>query len=235
MWPRRSKKMIDWIESHKVTVDLAKWAIVILFAWAAGVFRLAGRFLQRPKLELYGPAGFCYLQDYHDKDEDTKGKLAVFVINPVIKNPTLRSFEIDRFFLGYRCKRFFRSYRQKLFHVSFPARPTKKMGDGLKILPVYFTNYGDGFDEKCTVEGFVEPRRVRAAYSMFISNTWGSWDPIVKNEKIEIKLTATTIGEGTLTRKVKLPVVTKKEVLDDFCNGLYDYVQTPNTWNLAKV
>lgn len=226
--------IIDWLEAHAVTVDLAKWVAVIVVAWFGGVFKFLRQFNQRPKLEVHGPAGFCYLEERKDDGTGRTSTLAVFVLNPAIENPSDRSFEIARFLFGFDCHHIFRRFRQQLFHVSFPNRPQKKFGAGTKILPVFFTNFPDDLNDTMTVSGRIEARSMAAAYVMFISNTWGSWTPRVSNDTVAVLLRAETVGEGALTRKVKLRVHRDPSVIRDFCPDLYDHITSSEMWNLER-
>jgi len=225
---------MDWLELHPVAVDVAKWLLLIAAAWMSGAFTVLRRFTQRPRVEVYGPACFCYLEDYKDLKSGKDTTLAVFILNPAIKNPSDRSFEIDRMLLGYDCQHFFRRFRQELFSVSFPARPRKAFGTGIKVLPVFFTRFGDNMDDSASVHGKVGPKSLTAAYLMFISNTWGSWRAREVNGQIAVRLRITTVGEGSLVRKVKIRVFKDKKILEEFCPTLYEHAKTDNLWNLER-
>jgi hypothetical protein len=222
---------MDWLESHPVTVDVTKWILVIAAVWISGAFTALRRFTQRPHVEIYGPACFCYLEDYKDPESGKDSTLAVFVLNPAIKNPSDRSFEIDKMLLSYDCQHFFRKFQQELFPVSFPARPRKAFGVGVKVLPVFFTRFGDEMDEISSVQGKIGPKSLTAAYLMFISNTWGSWRAKETKGMIEVRLRISTVGEGSLVQKVKIRVFRDKKILEDFCPTLYEHAKTNNLWN----
>ena len=218
--------IVTWIESHSVTVGLVSAALV-------GFGGLLGKFLLKrsAKLEVYGPAGLCYVEDHKDPKTGRESRLAVFILNPAIKNHSDRNFQIDRFYLGYDCLRFDRKFRQKLFATSFPARPRKQMGNGQKILSVFFTKYADGLDEHLSVSAEVAPKSIAAAYVMFISNTWGSWIPREINEHVTVKLFITTVGEKTLTAKTRLKVSRDIKILEDFCPGISSQIRDQSLWN----
>lgn len=224
---------MSWLESHPVTVDLIKWILLILGAWAVGVFKILRRFTLRPSVALYDSPGFCFLEDYKT-EEGADGRLSVFIVNPSIRNPSFNSYEIERITLGYKCRFIFRSFRQNLLPISFPQRPKQQHGTSIKALPVFFTRFGDQFDDGLTTDTIIDERRVSSGYIMFISRTWGSWMAENQKEEIKIKLSVKTVGAGKLKFRGNLRTTSDISELKEFCPGLYELVSDKKYGNAEK-
>lgn len=115
-WLRRA---IDWIESHDHTVELIKWSILILVAWAAGLFRLiratVQRLTRRPRLIINTETSRCYVETterYTQKDESDhpiadylNAMKVIYFLDVSALNPTLEKVTIRHFRLSYRTQR----------------------------------------------------------------------------------------------------------------------------------
>lgn len=218
--------LVAWIESHRMSVELIKWIILILGAWLLGIFRIIRKYSQRPSLSLFESDGFCFIEDY--QKEGIPAKKAAFIVNPCIKNPSDYADEIDYITIGYKCKNKKMSLRQNLLPISFPAPPRCQFGSSLKYLPVYLTN----FKEHAGVDSIIQARRKKSGYVLFAAKTYGDW-AADHDEYIDILLEVFLVSGGAIKCKDKLKVISSKEVLENFCPGIYEVITVEV--NLSKM
>lgn len=80
--------IVLWIEAHATTVDLLKWLIVGLLAWAFGVFRFLRTKLRKPTLEIEPLTSCCVWQELGVVDGKDSNARVVFLIDAGISNRT---------------------------------------------------------------------------------------------------------------------------------------------------
>lgn len=90
---------VQWIETHGTTVDLLKWMVVGLLAWALGLFRYLRAKLKRPKLEVESLTSRCIWKELGVVDGNDHTAQVVFLIEAGINNPTTEPVVVRDFTL----------------------------------------------------------------------------------------------------------------------------------------
>ncbi|HSN65237.1 MAG TPA: hypothetical protein VLS94_01295 [Fusibacter sp.] len=196
---------LDWIEKHPVFVELIKWTILVFGAWFLGIFRIIKKYTQNPVLSLFESPRFCFIEEY--QKDGLPARLAVFIVNPCIRNPSNDSYEIDSFTLGYECEDKKIAFQQNLLPISFPTTPQCQLDENIKYLPVYFTNFGS----LAGVDSIVEARRKKSGYILFVAKTYGTWKPEYRDGNIRISIKIGLVGNKTLECKENLRISFSKE------------------------
>ncbi len=224
---------ISWIEAHPTTTSLLQWAVVLLVAWALGAFRWLRQATIGPKLKCVPSASLCFVERLGNVDGFEDGVRASFIIHASVYNRTPNSVVIDRFVLCFKSKSIFRSMRQNLLRLAFPAWPRKRLGEGYKLMGAFFTSYADQHDSALSVSGRIEARDIASGYLLFVSNTYGSWNPVVEGEKVKVRVKVTFSVGGRRRASCWIRVVEDPAVVEEFCPGLVGHVGHESTWNHA--
>ncbi len=223
--------VLTWIENHPTTVSILQWGALIILAWVAGVFKWLRVKTTSPKLECVAPASFCFLELLGDFRGHPNSVRASFFVHASIINRSPEKVVVDRFRLGFKCRNMFRSMHQKLLRLAYPAWPRKRLGTGYKLMGAFFTEYGNEDDRLLSVSGTIEPKDIAAGYLLFVSNTYGSWNPQIENDHIQVKLNVTLSSGAKLTDKVRIRVTQDRSVAEEFVPGILEHISDESTWN----
>ena len=67
--------ILAWIENHSVTVSVIQWGILIIIAWATGLFSFIRKFTIKPKLEYIPTASLAFIEEFEEyKDQKNFNK-----------------------------------------------------------------------------------------------------------------------------------------------------------------
>lgn len=223
--------IILWIESHDVTVGILQWLALLAIAWFSGLFRLVRRRTIKPKLRIVPTASFVFLEEFAEFGDYKNVARASFVLNVGLSNRTNEKIVVEEFNLSFRARSLWRSYRQKLVRLAFPNRPRKRVGQSTKFMGVWFTEYPleDRIFEPAT--GKLDPKDTCGGYLLFVSMTFGSWNPKIEQELINVKLIASLTSGDKLTSRARLRIVRDQLYVNEFCPGLVEHVSHESTWN----
>ena len=174
---------------------------------------------------------FRFIEEIEEKDGLKNIVRASFIINVGLINRTNEKIVLDKLYLSFETNNFWRRYRQKLLRIAFPSRPRKIIGTGVKFMGVFFTEYLEEDGKFDVVTGRLEPKENCGGYLLFVSFTYGDWNPKIKNNRIMIKLNGILTSGEKLTSKAAIRIERSKEVIEEFVPGITEHVAHESTWN----
>lgn len=223
-------EVFTWIESHRVTVGLTQSLALILLAWLAGAFRLLQALTRKPSVRIVDSASFVFIERPSIQGKENALR-AAYVINVSLVNSSTERIVLDQFSLSYQTGNPFRSFKQRLVRIAFPARPRKRLGSGFKMMGVWFTNFPDEEYALPPALGALEPKDMESGYLLFSSFTWGSWNPVVVDGQIRVKLKAHLTSGEVLVSTARLRALYESETAHEFCPGIIEHIAHESTWN----
>ncbi|MCG6170136.1 hypothetical protein [Leptospira sanjuanensis] len=185
--------IMTFIETHPETNKIMLFILGLIVAWISGIFKLIRLYIEkldiRLRLEIEpSSARILYLKE----SEDGKGFSKRFAIwlNLSIANPSEKLLSIKRFELKFRNKD--NKWSESLFPTTFPSSPRTKVGDSVKIFPVFFTRFLDTEaltgDRTFSADGRIAAYNFQTGYLLFVEEYYGTWLPENIQEKINIKV-----------------------------------------------
>ena len=222
--------LIDWIENHKTTVDLLKWIGLLVAAWAAGLFGYLRGLARKPRAEIITKASRCLVEDIDEFNGKLNARRVAFLLDVNVANPTNEKVIIEQFLLSYWADRFWSPRSQELYKLSLPARPRQEMGSGIKFSKVFWTKFDDGHDD-LTMNGVLNPKDFQNAYMLFVSFTYGSWNPKITNDRIKVRLTIKVTAGNILKSVAYIPIARDKEQFEKWVPGIINQVAHHGAWN----
>ena len=220
-----------WLEDHSVTVDLMKWAAVILFAWAAGLLSFVRRKIRGPKVEIVAPASLCYLDRGEQVDAPKGAVRSVFLLRVGVANRRESEITVRSFAFAYRKKRPLRKFAAKIGPCTLPDIPRTEMGAGTKLHSVWFSRYPDS-TEGLVVHGRIASCDYKEGYLLFVANTHGSWNPEVKKGQLQVEVAMLLAAGGGARTRAKIRVCDNMNQLEKLVPGLADQVKHESSWNI---
>ena len=225
--------LVGWIEDHATTVDLMKWVVVGLIAWALGVFRFLRAKLRRPKLEIESFTSRAIWQELGVEDGNDHNARVVFLIEAGINNPTTDPIVVRDFTLKVKRLKGWPVRNHPLNAVTLPSRVRQSIGDITKFLKNWFSNFSEGPDS-LPLSGRIEPRDCQSGFLLFVSASWGYMQPLIRDGAIPVELRARlTTGEQLVARS-NIMLMREHENFDAMVPGVLSYVQNRNTWNIIR-
>ena len=225
-----SAEVFTWIESHRVTVGVVQSLVLILLAWLAGAFRLLQALTRKPSVRIVDSASFVFIERPSIKGKDNALR-AAYVINASLVNSSRERIVLDQFTLSYQTANPFRSFKQKLVRIAFPTRPRKRLGSGFKMMGVWFTNFPDEEYALPPAMGALEPKDMESGYMLFASFTSGSWNPVVLDGQIRVRLKAQLTSGEVVMSTVRLRALDEAKTAHEFCPGILKHIAHESTWN----
>lgn len=227
------EEIAKWIEAHPITVDLFKWGTILLLAWITGFFRFVRNHARKPSISVIPEASRCYIEQMDEFDGCKDVIRAAYLVDVTVRNPTNEKIVVESFSLSYIKNKplFFRSVE---FHpVTMPSRPRQEMGSGTKISKVFFSNFDDGF-ESLTMSGEIEPKQFQNGYVLFVSFTWGSWNPKIIKGHVRIRVGCQLTTGEEISCSASIQITTNAETFEKWVPGIIDQVRHQCTWNAVK-
>jgi hypothetical protein len=193
-------RLVDWIESHEKTVDLLKWLVLLLVAWAVGLFKWIRQKLRQPIATLQEETSRCFVEEFNEFEGKKNVVRASFLLEVGLTNTTPEPVHIRHFSLLVRRRTFWRPWRPRLSALSLPARPQHATGSSLRLLKNWFSNFPDQFRD-LTLPGDVPPKQHQSAYLLFVHCGAGDAAARFYGDFIQVKaLVHLTTGETRVVR-----------------------------------
>lgn len=222
--------LAEWIESHQTTVDFLKWLVLLVVAWAAGIFRCLRNLTRNPRVAVSEVISRCLILEapYEGHQDATK---AVFLLNIEVENRSSERIVVSSFELRYRRQVPLFRWSQKFSAISLPNRVHHKMGGGTKIMRNWFAHFPDGIPT-LTVEGKIDARDAESGYALFVTHTHGSWNPKVQNNLVRVRVYERLTTGRTVSASAMVVVAQNPEFFEQMVPGILDQVEHPSAWNV---
>lgn len=221
--------LTQWIEGHPTTVDLFKWVLVLLVAWLAGVFKYFRTLTRTPRLSVSPVTSRCYLEK-QPFEEHADAVKAAFLLDVQIANRSSENVVVSSFYVRYRTRRPVKRWSEKISAVSLPNRVRHRMGAGTKFMRNWFARFPDEI-EGLTVKGKIEARDAHSGFALFVSHTYGSWNPRLRKEAIPVRVTAILTSGVRVSGTVNVKVNTDPSFFEEMVPGFLDQIRHPTAWN----
>jgi hypothetical protein len=225
--------LIEWIEAHTTTIDLLKWIIVGLIAWALGVFRFLRTKLKRPRLEIESLTSRCIWQELGIIDGNDHNARVVFLIEAGINNPTADPIVVRDFTLKIKRLKNWPAQSPPLNAVTLPSRVRHNIGNVTKYLKNWFSNFSDG-PESLTLGARIESRDCHSGFLLFVSASWGYLRPFVKDGTIPVKLYVRLTTGERLSARSNIVLMDDHLDFEAMVPGVLEHVQNRSTWNIIR-
>lgn len=225
--------LVEWIEAHGTTVDLLKWVIAGIVAWALGVFRFLRAKLRRPKLEIEALTSRCIWQELGVVDGNDHNARVIFLIEAGINNPTSDPMVVRDFTLQVRRLKRWLVRNHVLNAVTLPSRVRHNIGDITRLLKNWFSNFPEGPDT-LTLGTRIEPRDCKSGFLLFVSVSWGYMRPQIKNGAVPVKLYARLTTGETLVAESNIVLMDDHAAFEAMVPGVLAHVKDRSTWNIIR-
>jgi hypothetical protein len=138
---------------------------------------------------------------------------------------------LEQFYLSFETENRWRSYRQKLVRIAFPSRPRKILGTGIKYMGVFFTEYSNEEGNHKVITGELDPKDACGGYLLFVSFTYGDWNPRIVDGRIKVRLNGVLTTGEKISSTATLRVERSRDWIEEFIPGLSEHVAHESTWN----
>lgn len=155
---------------------------------------------------------------------------AAFLLDAEITNPTNEKISVKRFTLSYQRNKFWFPMSKELLSTSLPARPRQEIGSVMKMSKVFFSKFGDGYDD-LTMMGVLEPKEFQNAYLLFVSCTWGTSNPRIRNSLVRVRLTAELTSGESLHSTAQIQTTCDEKQFEKWVPRIIDHIKHQATWN----
>jgi hypothetical protein len=183
-----------------------------------------------PSVRIVDSASFVLMEGLSIEGKDNASR-AAYIINASLVNSSTERIVLDQFSLSYQTLNPLRSFRQRLVRIAFPARPRKRVGSGIKMMGVWFTDFPDEEYAIPASQGALEPKDMESGFLLFASFTWGSWNPAVVDGLLKVKLKAHLTSGEVLVSTARLRALYEPEIAHEFCPGIIEHIAHESTWN----
>jgi len=105
------------------------------------------------------------------------------------------------------------------------------MGSGVKLLRNWFANFPDEY-QQLTIDGHLPPGHANSGYALFVSHTYGTWNPVVRNDKVRVRISVGLTTGKTIRAKAWIPATHDAEFFEGMVPGILEQIRHPTSWNL---
>lgn len=227
--PVSLKVTAEWIESHEKTVDLLKWIVVLMAAWAVGALKYLRQKFRRPIPTYEEFTSRCLIEEFDEFNGHKNAIRATFLMEIGIVNTTSEPIVVRDFLLSVNRKKFWRPWKPELIALSLPARPRHQTGSSMKILCNWFSSFPDEYQD-LTLDGTIEPKHLKSGFLLFVCFATGSHSPRIKKEQIRIKANIRLTTGETLIVSGKVRTSHNKEIFEQLVPGIVSQVSHETAW-----
>jgi hypothetical protein len=218
--------VVNWIETHRETVEISKWAALVLVAWLTGLFRFIRSRTRKPQVRIIEPSSRCLIERFADKN----AVRATFLVEIEVLNRSAEEIVVRSLNLRARRPNPVRRWVPKISAVSLPSRVYHPTGSGLKVMRNWFTRFQDEWPES-TLEGIIAPRHLQSGYAMFVSFTYGDFNPLIVDGTVAV-LIEVGLTTGRARARGKVTITENTAFFEEMVPGVLAQIARPNSWNL---
>jgi len=223
---------IELIENHPQTTDLAKWVLLVVVAWASGVFSLLRRLNRRPSVRVSEITSKCLIEKFEEYDGHPNAIRSSLLLEIEISNPSPELIVVKQFELQIYKQHRFSRWGEKTCAIALPNRVRHEMGSGTKFMRNWFANFDDDRNELLSLNGRIEAKDSNSGFALFVTFTCGLWKPKIINDNVRIRVYA-SLGSGEVLRtSANIPVTTDKTLLEKMVPGVLEQISHPTAWNV---
>jgi len=187
--------------------------------------------IKGPSIEVIDTASLCYLDKEPQESEHDDTVRSAFVLGVGVGNPRDSDIVVKTFMFAYRRRQFWGKYAKKLGPCTLPNIPRKEMGAGTKYLAVWFSRFPGSTDD-LVVNARIQDKGYSEGYLLFVSNTYGSWNPEELDGKVEIEVTAVLTSGERVKARSKIRIWESMEEIEKLIPDLGDQVRHQSSWNI---
>jgi hypothetical protein len=218
---------LNWIEAHKTTVDLAKWAVALALGWVLGLFQLVRNWARQPFADIDVRYSSFYAEELPELDDHTDVIRIAIMTDVRVTNPTKHKVGVVSMALSLRRARYWWPWSPMVAAVGFPAPPAFPMGENVKLIPVWFTQFDS--EQADLTRDSVEGQSSSAGLALFVVVVNRKYiHPLTEGLSLKIKVTLAT-GQKCYTKGT---VGTHRDIkqLAHIVAGGAGYVRHPSVW-----
>jgi hypothetical protein len=223
--------ILNWVENHHTTVDLLKWAALLVAAWFAGAFRFLRRYTRKPRVQIQPIVSRCFIEKFKEFDGKPDCARVAFLVDTHVTNPSSEKVVIENFRASFFTQRFWSPWSRYLYPTTLPSRPTIELGGGGKVMPTWFSHFADGLAHQ-TIGASVEPKEAPCGYLLFVSFTYGSWNPRVSPKGVRLRVTVRFTTGPAATSAAWIPIMHDKEKFEKLVPGIFAQLGHESSWNI---
>ena len=199
------RNLLEFLEKHPQSNTLLIFLIGLIVAWVTGAFKairgMADKLDNRLKVRIPSPSA-CYCNIREFAHEGRPAKLFAIWLSAEVGNPSERIATVASFELRYETQRqlwkrwLWKRWSPPLMPLTFPSIPQQKLGDNVKLLPVYFSTFPLAkklLGGEIAQNGKVPPGEFQIGYLLFIEKCFGDLLPLEEAGRIRIRLSCIDI------------------------------------------
>jgi len=220
----------QWIEDHQATVDLLKWLALLVIAWAAGLFRYLQDLTRTPRLAVSEVVSRCLIVET-PYGGHADAQRCVYLLNIEVANRSSERIVVSAFEIRHKWRRVLPMWSPRSSAVSLPNRVHHQMGGGIKLMRNWFAYFPDSL-ENLTVDGKIDARDAASGFALFVSHTYGSWNPKIENQHVHVCVYARLTTGKAVKTSAKILVTRNEEFFEEMIPGITAHVEHPSSWNV---
>lgn len=215
--------VFDWIELHKTTVDLLKWAMLLLVAWIAGVFKFLRMRLRRPSIAIVEDTSRCLIEELSKLNGYSDVLRATLLVEVGVLNPTNERINVKGFTLAVARRRYFKRWKREQIASSLPSRPRFQTGSGMKISQNWFSKFPDEYQE-ATITSVIEPKEFPSGYLLFVLAATGNAKPKIEDGHVFVKARVNLTTGESFRVSGKIKIVLDSDLFESWLPGINDHI-----------
>lgn len=105
------------------------------------------------------------------------------------------------------------------------------MGAGTKYHSVWFSRYPDS-TEGLIVHGRIAAGDYKEGYLLFVTNTFGTWNPDERASEVQVEVTARMASGGSAKKRTRVRVCNSMDTLEKLVPGIGEQIEHESAWNI---
>ena len=97
----------------------------------------------------------------------------------------------------------------------------------------WFARFPDEI-EGLTISGRIDARDAHSGFALFVSHTYGSWNPRVRDERVVVRATVTLTTGRRVSGKVDVVVNRNGAFFEEMVPGFLEQISHRTAWNVPS-